>query len=206
MPVLLQNAAVDLTAIVILGYLLYFRRHGRRDLLLGYVALNAGIFAVAVLLAVHRVDLAVGFGLFAVLSIIRLRSDTMAQGEVGYYFIALVLGLINGLRPVDLRVMIGLNLGLLAVMYVADHPRLLARAERRMVTLDVVHDDEDALRADLAYRLGGEITKLYVAEVDYVRDVTVVDVRYRAHRRSGRSRTTPATHRPTTAAPAPVLR
>ena len=37
--------AVDLAAITVLSYVLYFRRHGRRDLVLAYVALNVGIFA-----------------------------------------------------------------------------------------------------------------------------------------------------------------
>jgi len=32
------------------------------------------------------------------LAIIRLRSDAITQEEVAYYFIALALGLINGLR------------------------------------------------------------------------------------------------------------
>ena len=36
----------DLVAIVILAYVLYFRRHRRRDLLLSYVALNIGVVAV----------------------------------------------------------------------------------------------------------------------------------------------------------------
>ena len=183
MPALLAALAIDLAAIAVLAYALYFRRHGRRDLLLGYVALNTGIFAVAAMLAAQRIGLAVGFGLFAVLSIIRLRSDPIAQGEVGYYFVALVLGLVNGLRPANLWIMLMLNVILLGVMYAADHPRLLAGSERRMLTLDVVHEDEAALRADLERRLGGEVRRLLVCEVDYVRDVTVVDVRYRAARR-----------------------
>ena len=37
-------------------------------------------------------------GLFGVLSIIRLRSEELAQHEVAYYFAALALGLLGGLR------------------------------------------------------------------------------------------------------------
>jgi hypothetical protein len=44
------------------------------------------------LLTQVQVDLAVGFGLFAILSIIRLRSSAVTQREVAYYFLALVLG------------------------------------------------------------------------------------------------------------------
>ncbi|MGH3661589.1 MAG: DUF4956 domain-containing protein [Micromonosporaceae bacterium] len=54
-----------------------------------------------------------------------------------------------------------------------------AATERRIVKLDVVHGDDAALLADLERRLGGQVRRLLVCEVDYVRDVTVVDVRYR---------------------------
>ncbi|MGW9556046.1 DUF4956 domain-containing protein [Nocardiopsis sp. NPDC055551] len=168
--------AVDLAAITVLSYVLYFRRHGRRDLLLAYVALNVGIFAVVAMMARQEVGLAVGFGLFGVLSILRLRSDLISQGEIGYYFVAIALGLINAIAPP--LVMVGLNILLLGVLYLAGHPKLLPRTQRRIMTLDVVHEDPIALRQDLEGRLRGKVRHVEVTEVDYVRDLMVVDVRF----------------------------
>ena len=175
----LIDLGMDLAAIFLLVYALYYRRHRRSDLLLAYVALNVGVFVAISLLAAVRVDIALGFGLFAILSIIRLRSNTVTQEEVAYYFITLVLGLINGLRMED-RWMVGLlNAVLIATMLVIDSPRLRARSQRRIVTLDVVHNDDVALVADLERRLGGRVVRHQVDEVDYVRDTMVIDVRYR---------------------------
>lgn len=171
--------AIDMIAITLLSYVLYFRRHGRRDLLLAYVALNTGIFAVVSMMTGQEVALAVGFGLFGVLSILRLRSDLISQGEIGYYFTAIALGLINAVAMSAPWVLLGLNALLLTVMYVGDHPRLLSRHERRMLTLDAVHEDPVALRQDLAARLRAQVTRVDVVEVDYVRDLMVVDVRFR---------------------------
>ncbi len=168
--------AVDLAAITVLSYVLYFRRHGRRDLVLAYVALNVGIFAVVAMMARQEVGLAVGFGLFGVLSILRLRSDLISQGEIGYYFVAISLGLVNAIAPP--LVMVGLNVLLLGVLYVAGHPRLLPRTQRRIMTLDVVHEDPLALRQDLEGRLRGKVRHVEVTEVDYVRDLMVLDVRF----------------------------
>ena len=170
--------AVDLTAITLLSYVLYFRRHGRRDLLLAYVALNVGIFAVVSMLTQQEVGLAVGFGLFGVLSILRLRSDTISQGEIGYYFIAIALGLVNAVAAPAPWLMLGLNALLLCALFVAGHPKLLARTQRRIMTLDVVHEDPVALRQDLEGRLRGRLQQVDVTEVDYVRDLMVVDVRF----------------------------
>jgi hypothetical protein len=72
------------------------------------------------------------------------------------------------------------NVVLLATMLVVDSGPLRARTRRLDVTLDTVHADDAALVADLERRLGGRVMHHEVNEVDYVRDIMVVDVRYRA--------------------------
>jgi len=172
--------AVDLAAIFLMAYALYFRRHRRADLLLAYVTLNIGIFVAMSLLNMVRVDIALGFGLFAILSIIRLRSSTVTQQEVAYYFVALVMGLVNGMNLSDRWLVAGVNVLLLMTMLVVDSRPLRDRARRMEITLDTVHSDDAALVADLERRLNGRVIHHVVNEIDYVRDTMVVDVRYRA--------------------------
>jgi Domain of unknown function (DUF4956) len=178
------DLGIDLLAIFVLAYVLYFRRHRRADLLLAYVTLNIGIFVAMSLLSTVRVDLALGFGLFAILSIIRLRSSTVTQQEVAYYFVALVAGLVNGLSLDDRVLVAAINVLLVTTMLVVDSRLLRARAQRLEVTLDVVHHDDDALIADLERRLGGRVMHYVVDQIDYVRDVMVVDVRFQAATRT----------------------
>jgi hypothetical protein len=78
------------------------------------------------LLTQVRVDLAVGFGLFAILSIIRLRSSAVTQQEVAYYFIALVVGLVNGMGVPDLGLVVVLNVVSLLTMLAVDSKPLRA--------------------------------------------------------------------------------
>jgi hypothetical protein len=170
---------VDVLAIFLMAYMLYFRRHRRADLLLAYVTLNIGIFVAISLLGTVRVDIALGFGLFAILSIIRLRSSTVTQQEVAYYFVALVMGLVNGMNLSDRALVVLINVLLLVTMFVVDSRPLRERARRMDITLDVVHPDESALIADLERRLGGRVMHHVVNEVDYVRETMVVDVRFR---------------------------
>jgi hypothetical protein len=178
------DLGLDLLTIFLLAYALYFRRHRRADLLLAYVTLNIGIFVAMSLLSTVRVDLALGFGLFAILSIIRLRSSTVTQQEVAYYFVALVAGLVNGLSLDDRVLTVGINVLLVATMLVVDSRLFRARAQRLEVTLDVVHHDDEALIADLERRLGGRVMHHVVDQIDYVRDVMVVDVRFKAASRA----------------------
>ena len=168
----------DLVAIAFI-VAIYFRRHQRRDLLLAYVALNIGILSVTAVLTTASIGAGLGLGLFGILSIIRLRSDSITQEEIAYYFVALALGLLAGVGagPAYLvPVLIGL---LTLVMYVADHPRLLPRARRQLLTLDAAIPDETVLRAHIESRLGIDVRHLIVQELDFVRDLTIVDIRYR---------------------------
>lgn len=169
----------DLIAIGVLVFAVYFRRHFRRDLVLAYVSLNMGIFAVTMLLAGSGAGLGLGLGLFGILSIIRLRSDTLTQEEVAYYFISLAIGLVNGLHPDPAWLSPALSVGLVLVMFVADHPRFASRTRRQAITLDTAYPDEERMHAELAELLHARILRAVVLELDLVRDTTVVDVRFR---------------------------
>jgi hypothetical protein len=180
---LLIAFAINLLAISALAYGLYFRRHQRRDLTLGFVGVNIGLFAVSAFTTTTTISIGFGIGLFALLSVIRLRSSTATQEEIGYYFVALVIGIVNGLA-VDgsWGSALVLDAMLLGVMFVADHPRLLRHAERQKLRLDGIPVDREHLKADVEERLGFEVTRLRVLEFDYVRNRTRVDVRFRTDR------------------------
>ena len=84
--------ALDIVAIAILTFALYFPRHRRKDMVVAYLGVNIGVLAVTSALASDSVGVGLGLGLFGVLSIIRLRSAELDQEEVAYYFAALAMG------------------------------------------------------------------------------------------------------------------
>jgi hypothetical protein len=179
---------LDLVCIGIIAFAVFYRRYRRADLVVAYVALNVSLFSVAVLIVNEmRIGVAFGFGLFAILSIIRLRSEPISPEESAYYFVALVLGLINGMVFRNAPLARVLDFGLVVVMLVLDNGFVGVKARRQVVTLDTVYPDEGRLRRDLETRLCGKVKRLYVKETDYVRDTTVVDVRYVPVTRSRRS-------------------
>ncbi len=175
---------IDLVAIAALAYGIYFRRHGRRDMLFAYVGLNVGVLGATMALDTATIGAGLGLGLFGVLSIIRLRSSELTQAEVAYYFVSLAMGLLGGLVLDPPWAGSALILLLLVVVYVADHPRLLRRYRQQLVTLDAAYTDERELTFRLETLLGAEVKQLCIDSIDLVRDMTVVDVRYRLLERS----------------------
>ena len=178
MTVVLSYVA-DLVAIAILVLGLYFPRHRRRDLVVAYFGVNVGVMAVSTVLLNGAVGLGLGLGLFGVLSIIRLRSEELAQHEVAYYFSALALGLLSGLGTEPLWLTAILMATVIAAMWVGDHPAMLRGYRRQIVTVDRAIENEQTLVAHLEQRLGADVKHITVMKLDLVNDTTMVDVRYR---------------------------
>lgn len=168
---------VDLVAITVFAVLIYFRRHAKPSLTVVFTFFNIGLFAVVSVIGRSELTASVGFGLFAMLSIIRLRSDPFSPREIGYFFGALVLGLVNGIGPPD-AFTISLNVVVVAAMYLLDHPRLFFVAPSLDVTFDRVISDPDELRRSLEQRLAVRVGEVTVSSVDYVHDLMQLKVQY----------------------------
>jgi uncharacterized membrane protein YiaA len=171
---------LDLVAIAILVFAIYFPRYRRKDMVVAYLGLNIGVLSVAVALSRNTsIGTGFGLGLFGALSIIRLRSSELAHEEVAYYFAALALGLLGGIEVTPAWLEVALPLAILAVMYAGDHPRILTGYRQQVVTLGRAVSDEPALIAELESLLGGQVHRAQVIKLDMVNDTTIVDVRFR---------------------------
>ena len=178
--------AIDLVAVGVLTFALYFRRHRRRDLVVAYLVVNVGVLAVTEVLASSAVGVGLGLGLFGVLSIIRLRSSEIAQHEVAYYFASLALGLLAGMSATLTVLNVALMALILVVIFVGDNPRLFARYRQQVIVLDRAIPDETALVAHLEGLLRARVHGVTVQRLDLVDDTTTVDVKYQLASRSDR--------------------
>ena len=188
LPLTLAYIGADLVALAILVGALYIPRHGRRDLVAAYIGVNVGVLAVTLLLSTSdNVGAGLGLGLFGVLSIIRLRSSSLAQGEVAYFFAALALGLLGGIKSHLIIVAILMAL-ILASLWVGDHPALMRRNRNQVVTLDRAISDENELITELEDLLGAHVRSVDLKSLDLVNDTTIVEVHYRLRPRSRAAR------------------
>ena len=193
LPLTLAYIGADLLAITLLVGVLYIPRHGRCDLVAAYIGVNVGVLAVTLLLSSsNNVGAGLGLGLFGVLSIIRLRSSSLAQGEVAYFFAALALGLLGGIKSHLIIVAILMAL-ILASLWVGDHPALMRNNRNQTVVIDRAISNEDELILELEDLLGAQIRSVDLKSLDLVNDTTIVEVHYRLRRRA---RTAPPAAQP----------
>lgn len=173
----LELIALDLVAIAVLTFGLYFPRHRRRSLIVAFLTVNVAVVAVTVALSETAIDMGIGLGLFGILSIIRLRSSELDQHEVAYYFAALALGLLAGLGSGMGWITPILMAAILGALYVGDHPALLPRYRRRNLVLDAAFTDDRELVPYVEKRLGAKVHRVRVKKVDFVNGTTSVEVR-----------------------------
>lgn len=170
-------AAIDIVAIAVLVYGIYYPRYRRGDLIVAFLGVNIGVFGVATVLAATDVGAGVGMGLFGVLSIIRLRSTEISQREVAYFFAALALGLVCGVAPTPTLA------GCVAVLIVATlaiADGAIKTTDSQQVVVDRAIADADELAERVEALTGGSVANLEVLRLDTVNDTTLVEVQFRA--------------------------
>ena len=180
---------IDVVAILVLTFGIYWPRHGRKDMVVAYLTANIGVAAVASVLASSSINAGLGLGLFGILSIIRLRSDELGHTEIAYYFGALALGLFAGLGGSLTWATPVMTAAILAALYVGDHPELFPQYRNQIIHLDSAYTDETALVMRLESLLNAHVRKITVRKVDLVNDTTSVDVRYALPRATSGRRT-----------------
>ena len=176
---LIRDLALNLVSIFLLVYVIYFRRHRRWDQVVGYVAFNISLFTVSAALGSSGpLNVGVGFGLFAVLSVVRLRSDESGQIEIGFTMVALVLGLMTGLPGMEFGIKVLFAALLVVAMFLVDMSAIgrRYRYSRVKVELDRIIHDEEALNAHLRSTFGKAVKSVSIRSVDMVRDTMTLDV------------------------------
>jgi hypothetical protein len=173
----LGRLGLDVGAMLVLVGVLYRRRAAAPEMTLVFTALNIGLFAAVSSIGSGNFPTGIGFGLFGLLSLVRLRSAAFTLKDVAYTFVALVLALVNGLPERNLLLVLALDGLLLAAIWVTDESRSVAPTRVMRLTLDRVLTDPEALDAELRDRLGLDPLSIAVEDVDLVRETTRVSVR-----------------------------
>lgn len=167
-PMMLSLLAIDLTLLFLLSYVFFYRRHRRRDVFVAISLINITLYVLGGALGTFTISVGVGFALFSVISIFRLRSETLGWNEIVYLLVALAMGLDLGLPAYDLGVQTAYAVLLVGAVYVVDHPKILkpGSTQRFVLTTDFIEIESGQLKQKVESTLG------YPVQVIRVRAVT----------------------------------
>ena len=177
---------IDLAAMLALVFGLYWRRY--RDKELATAASLFNVFAFAVLTVLSSVEFSVmaGFGLFAILALFTLRSEQITKIEITYFFGSIAIAVICSVVGTALAFVGAIAAAVVVCAWALDHPAILRSHYGVKVTLDKI--DQDALsdpawmRTELSKRLGVDVMSYQITALNYISDMAMVTVFYRAPR------------------------
>ena len=159
-----------LVAFVIIK-LIYHRDYKGNDFVFTYFMFNTLIFFFAYILGNLDINMAFGFGLFAVFAILRYRTDPIPIKEMTYLFIVITLGVINaiGTNEVSQQELLFANLVIILLTFLLEVYGKEEILDRRTIEYDILEnikpENHNNLLIDLEKRTGLSIKSFEIGRV-----------------------------------------
>jgi hypothetical protein len=180
---------IDLVAIFLLVRVIYFPIYRQREYFFMFVIFNLIIFLVSFLL--NKVELSMGaaFGLFAVFSMLRYRTESVSIKDMTYLFLSIAIGLVTAitrLKDVPDRLeywfLAGLNAAVLLITWVLETNKFLKKELSKFITyenIDLIQPERrEELITDIKRRTGLNVHRISVMRINFLRDSAVIKVYY----------------------------
>ena len=171
--------------------LIYHRDHKGNDFVFTYFMFNSLIFFFAYILGNLDVNIAFGFGLFAVFAILRYRTDPIPIKEMTYLFIVIGISVINALanKKMSYAELLLTNSIIVFATYGMERLWLLKHESRKVITYEkidlIVPENHALLKEDLEKRTGLRINRLEIGKINFLNDTAQIFIHYYADEQDG---------------------
>ncbi len=177
-----------LVAFVIIK-LIYHRDYKGNDFVFTYFMFNTLIFFFAYILGNLDINMAFGFGLFAVFAILRYRTDPIPIKEMTYLFIVITIGVINALsaNQVVFTELLFANFSIVLLTFLLERHWVNNLPDDGLSTKTVVYNDMEmikpenhqALINDLAQKTGLSVISIKVGRINFIENHANIKLYYR---------------------------
>jgi phosphoglycerol transferase MdoB-like AlkP superfamily enzyme len=182
----LVRFGINLLFIIIIVRFIYYPRHRNKDFLFTFFLFNTVNFIICFLLSDTKLKTGFAFGLFAIFSIIRYRTVTVPIREMGYFFVAVTVGLINSLAVLESTqtavILLMSNTIIIGLILLLDRQLSLDHENYKEINYERIDLIKPELRQemieDIKKRTGLPIHRVELIKVDFLRDVARIHAFY----------------------------
>ncbi|MER2598789.1 MAG: DUF4956 domain-containing protein [Caldilineales bacterium] len=181
---LLVGAALNLLIALVIVRFIYYPGTQNKNYVFTFLAFNTVIYFVLALLTDASISVGVGFGLFAIFSVLRYRTDEIPIREMTYLFVIIALPVMNSLLAINdaIPVLIAANAFVVALLYVLERGWGFRYEVSKKITYErielITPANSEALLADLRQRTGLPIKRAMVGRIDFSRDTAEITAYY----------------------------
>ena len=178
----LIRLVINMIAILTLVRFIYFRVSRHRAYASSFILFGLGVFLITSQLGSLDISMGFAFGLFAIFSMLRYRTESITIKEMTYLFLVIAISLLSALSTIsylELALLLGLTC---LVAQISETSLLLPNLEEQTIEYEkienIVPARKQALIDDLATRLGRNVRSVKIETVDFVRDTAQLKVQF----------------------------
>lgn len=190
---LFAGFAVNLLVALIIVRFIYYPANPNKNYVFTYLAFNTVIYFVMSFLASAELSLGVGFGLFAIFSVLRYRTSTMSTREMTYLFIVIALPVMNSLLTRTSTgsasaagdgwgLLLAVNAIVTAVLFVLEHEWGFHYESSQSIRYDrielITPERRGVLLDDLRQRTGLPIKRVEIGRLNFLNDTAELRAYY----------------------------
>jgi len=173
---------INMAAIVVLIRLIYFNASRHRAYASSFILFGMGVFLVTGQLASVDISIGFAFGLFAIFSMLRYRTESITIKEMTYLFLVIAMALLSAVGTMshgELALLLTIVCGF---AYITETSLLLPYLEESTVEYEkienIVPQRREELLHDLRERLGQDVQTVEIISVDFLRDTARLKVQF----------------------------
>lgn len=176
--------AVNLLVALLIVRFIYYPINPNKNFVFTYLAFNTIIYFVMSFLTSAELSLGVGFGLFAIFSVLRYRTTTMSTREMTYLFILIALPVMNSvlMRSDVWGVLIAVNILVALVLFVLEREWGFHYESCQLIRYDrielIASENRGALLEDLRQRTGLPIKRVSIGRLNFLNDTAELRAYY----------------------------
>lgn len=178
------GAALNLVVALLIVRFIYYPATQDKTYVFTFLAFNTVIYFVLGMLTNATLSVGVGFGLFAIFSVLRYRTDEMPIREMTYLFIVIALPVMNSVMMSASSVpwLLVANGTIIGLLFALEKEWGFHFAGSKRVIYDRVElispANNDRLVADLRERTGLPVERVEVRRIDFLHDTAELMVYY----------------------------
>jgi hypothetical protein len=169
----------------ILIRIIYFRYSGKEKFLFSLFLMGIIAFFIVSILRSVYIEMGMGFGLFAIFGLLRLRTRNFTEKDMAYTFATFGIAVINSLKLVKFPLfgVLAINIIIVLAAYLLEEFILKYRVENHEIIYDKLEllkpERKEKLLQDVSLKTGKDIFKIKIRRINFKRKRARLDIYYK---------------------------
>lgn len=172
---------INTATLLLIIFLAYYPKNRQLENIFTFFMFNLMIFMLTFVLNKIKISMGAAFGLFAVFSMLRYRTEGISMKDMTYLFIFIAVGLISAIQ-LEYSELYIINGVIIVFTFFLDSNLVFRREMSKRVEYENIElikpEFRKELIEDLKKRTGLNIHRIYIDKIDFLRDTADIRVYY----------------------------